>query len=200
MKLGAAGSASCALVRYSGTIENASRSTSGWRVQSTLQSTGVNSHLCGLTTTESASSAPSSTQRSSGTRAALPAYAASTCSQRRCSAQTAAIVATGSTLVLDVVPIVATTAAGDVRQSIALALSVAASISPRIPGAEAVDAKYAMKPGACQCVLAGMSRRSTSVSTASKSSCDSGGAGGSDPRSAPGATRGSTGRSASDPR
>src|SRR5207253_1173191 len=124
MKLGAAGSASCALVRYSGTIENASRSTSGWRVQSTLQSTGVNSHLCGLTTTESASSAPSSTQRSSGTSAALPAYAASTCSQRRCSAQTAAIVATGSTLVLDVVPTVATTATG--RWPAAMSVSIAA--------------------------------------------------------------------------
>jgi hypothetical protein len=44
--------------------------------------------------------------------AATPAYAASTCSQIRSRAQTLAIAPTGSTLVDDVLPTVATTATG----------------------------------------------------------------------------------------
>ena len=44
--------------RYSGVSANACRSTSMRRQYRTLRSNGVNSHLCGLTTTESAASAP----------------------------------------------------------------------------------------------------------------------------------------------
>ncbi len=73
---------------------------------------GVNSHLCGLTTTDVAASQPSSTCRYSGMIAALPAYAASTCSQRSSLSQTSAIARTGSILVVDVVPTVGTTQNG----------------------------------------------------------------------------------------
>ena len=62
-------------------------STSGRRVQNAEQSIGVKSHLCGLTTIESARSHPSRHQRSSGQTAAEPAYAASTCSQTPASSQ-----------------------------------------------------------------------------------------------------------------
>ena len=49
---------------------------------------------------------------------------------------------------------------GEVRHSIAFCPSAAVSISPRIPGPDAVVAKYARKPGCCQCVALGsMSRR-----------------------------------------
>ena len=48
-------------------------SASGRRVQSVEQSIGVKSHLCGLTTIESARSTPSRHQRSSGQTAAEPA-------------------------------------------------------------------------------------------------------------------------------
>ena len=44
--------------RYSGTRLKAARRSSGRRVQSVEQSIGVSSHLCGLTTTESARSQP----------------------------------------------------------------------------------------------------------------------------------------------
>ena len=47
-----------------------------------------------------------------GTMAATPAYAASTCSQIRSASQMSATARTGSTLVVDVVPTVATTATG----------------------------------------------------------------------------------------
>src|SRR3954471_19788641 len=96
--------------RYSGTSANVSCSTSGRLVQKAEQSIGVNSHLCGLTTKESARSQPARHQRSSGQTAAAPAYAASTCSQTPASSQRAASSATGSTDVVDVVPTVATTA------------------------------------------------------------------------------------------
>src|SRR4051812_24636355 len=83
-----------------------------WRQYRTERSKGVNSHLCGLTTSESARSAPSRIDSYPGTIAATPAYAASTCSQIDSRAQMSAIAATGSMLVDDVVPTVATTATG----------------------------------------------------------------------------------------
>ena len=74
---------------------------------------GVNSHLCGLTTRESARATPSSTaSRSSGTIAATPPYAPSTCSHIPSRRQTSAIARTGSMLVVLVVPTVATAAIG----------------------------------------------------------------------------------------
>ena len=90
----------------------------------------MNSHLCGFTTTESARPQPSITPRMPGARAAAPAYAASTCSQIcRSVSRTSAIAATGSTLVVDVVPTVATTAIGS-----APAARSAAIASPRASG------------------------------------------------------------------
>ena len=51
-------------------------------------------------------------------------------------------------------------AAGEVRHSIALDPTAAVSISPMIPGPDAVVAKYAKKPGCCQWVTFGsISRR-----------------------------------------
>src|SRR6476646_10011219 len=97
--------------RYSGTSANVSWNTYGRRVQSAEQSIGVKSHLCGLTTIESARSQPSRHHRSSGQIAAEPAYAASTWSHTPASAQRSASAGTGSTDVDDVVPTVATTAA-----------------------------------------------------------------------------------------
>ena len=60
----------------------------------------------------SACSTPSKIQRISGTIAAVPAQAASTCSQIPSDWQIAAIAGTGSMAVEDVVPTVATTHAG----------------------------------------------------------------------------------------
>ena len=47
---------------------------------------------------------------------------------------------------------------GDVRHSIAFWPKPAVSISPRMPGPEAVVAKYARNPGCCQCVALGSTR------------------------------------------
>ena len=96
---------------------NASRSSSGRRVQKAEQPCVVSSHLCGLTTSESARSIPSNAQRCSGQTIAAPAYAASTCNQTPCCSHASAIGATGSTEVDDVVPTVATTAHASVRSS-----------------------------------------------------------------------------------
>src|SRR5436190_11218801 len=51
--------------RYSGTSENAFRKSSGRAHQNAEQSIGVNSHLCGLTTSESTRSTPSADHRNS---------------------------------------------------------------------------------------------------------------------------------------
>src|SRR5205085_2942292 len=59
--------------RYSGTRLKASRKSSGRAVQSSEQSSGVNSHLCALITSESAISTPSNAHRSSGQTMAPPA-------------------------------------------------------------------------------------------------------------------------------
>ena len=91
--------------------ENAVRSSSGRDVQSSEQSIGTISHLCGLTTSESASSTPSCDQRSSSQIHDEPAYAASTCSQAPAACARSASSRTGSTDANDVVPTVATTAA-----------------------------------------------------------------------------------------
>ncbi len=72
----------------------------------------MKSHLCGLTTIESASSHPAKSGRSSGTIAAGPPYAASTWSHAPWARATAATSATGSSDADDVVPEVATTATG----------------------------------------------------------------------------------------
>ena len=50
-------------------------------------------------------------------------------------------------------------AIGDVRQSIAFWPIAAVSISPMIPGPDAVVPKYARKPGCCQWVAFGSMRR-----------------------------------------
>ena len=100
------------MTRYSGTSEKARLSTSGRRVNIADRSIGVNSHLCGFTTSESASSTPASTWRISGTTAATPPYEPSTCSHMSSRAHNAAIAGTGSMLVVLVVPTVATVASG----------------------------------------------------------------------------------------
>ncbi len=95
------------------------------RQKNALRSNGVNSHLCGLTTSESARPAPASTCAWDGRIAATPPYAASTCSQRCSRSQMSAIAGTGSMLVVDVVPTVATTASGrrPLRRSSSMARS-----------------------------------------------------------------------------
>ena len=45
--------------------------------------------------------------------------------------------------------------AGALRQNMTFELSPAASHSPRIPAPEAIDGKYPMNPGCCQCVMLG---------------------------------------------
>src|SRR5258706_15272712 len=79
---------------------------------STERSNGVNSHLCGLTTIESARSQPLKYLRNSGTIAVDPAYAVSTCSQILYFSQMSAIASTGSTLDVEVVPMVGITQIG----------------------------------------------------------------------------------------
>ena len=91
---------------------NARFSKSGRRVYSAEQSIGVNSHLWGFTTRESARSHPSSTCRISGRIAAVPPYEASTWSHIPWRPQISAIAGTGSMAVVEVVPTVATTATG----------------------------------------------------------------------------------------
>src|SRR6266498_2047426 len=92
--------------RYSGTRLNARRKSSVRDVHRHEQPIPVSSHLCGLTTSESAPD--TSSARSSGQTHAEPAYAASTCNHA--SPLREAISATGSDDVVDVVPTVATTA------------------------------------------------------------------------------------------
>jgi hypothetical protein len=82
------------------------------RDRSSDASSGVNSHLCGLITIESARSQPANGARRSGSIATTPAYAASTCSQQPSRSAMSAIAATGSTDVDEVVPTVATIAIG----------------------------------------------------------------------------------------
>ena len=115
--------------RYSGTRLNAARSWSIRRVSSSEASSGVNSHLWGFTTIESARSQPANAARRSGMIATGPAYAASTCSHRPSRAAMSAITATGSTDVDDVVPIVATTATGQrpARWSVSIAIASASA-------------------------------------------------------------------------
>ena len=58
--------------RYSGTRLNASRNASGRRKSRSEASNGVNIHLCGFTTIESARSHPANSPRCSGASAAAP--------------------------------------------------------------------------------------------------------------------------------
>src|SRR5579875_722806 len=67
--------------RYSGIRLKAARKSSGREVHNSEQSVGVSIHLWALTTSESARSTPANAQRNSGHTIAVPAYAASTCSQ-----------------------------------------------------------------------------------------------------------------------
>ena len=68
--------------------------------------------------------------------------------------------------------------AGDARQRIAFWFIAAASSSARIPGSDAVIAKYAKKRGCCQFVSAGTISSSRSRSTFANGSPCSGGDGG----------------------
>ena len=108
---------------------NARFNKSGRRVYNTEQSIGVNSHLWGFTTSESARSHPSSTWRISGRIAAVPPYDASTCNHIPCFSQISAMAGTGSMAVVEVVPTVATTASGTrpARVSFSTALASAAA-------------------------------------------------------------------------
>src|SRR5271163_4301539 len=65
--------------------------------------------------------------------------------------------------------------------------------SPRIPGPDALQGKYAKKFGDCQCVTPGRIRSTTSFNKASKGSPCAGGLSGSDARICPGFTCDSTG-------
>src|SRR5689334_14232888 len=96
-----------------------------WRQYSTDRSNGVNSHLCGFVTKESARSQPARIFLNSGTIAAEPAYAASTCNHIACSSHIGTISGTGSMLDVDVVPTVATTQNG--RYPLRLSSSIAAA-------------------------------------------------------------------------
>ncbi len=69
-------------------------------------------HLCGFHDSESAPSTPRNRWRSSGSSIAEPAIAASTWTHAPCRAATSTIAGTGSTAVVAVVPIPATTIAG----------------------------------------------------------------------------------------
>ena len=84
-------------------------------------------------------------------------------------------------------------AAGEVFHSMALALSAADSSSAMMPGPGAVFAKYAMKPGWFQCVMAGTIRPRKSSSKRSIGSPCSGPDAGSASTSWPGSIFGSTG-------
>jgi hypothetical protein len=87
--------------------------------------------------------------------------------------------------------------AGEARQRIATWLTVAARSSARMPGSDAVVAKYAKKRGCCQFVSAGTINSSRSRSTFANGSACSGAASGSFADSSPGFTCASTGRSSS---
>lgn len=124
--------------RYSGTRLKAARSSGIRRLRSSEASNGVYSHLCGLTTIESARSQPSKSARRSGRSATTPAYAASTWSQRPWASATRAISPIGSAEVDAVVPIVATMAIG--RSPAARSASIAdSSASMRIRYASSVS-------------------------------------------------------------
>ncbi len=79
---------------------------------------------------------------------------------------------------------------GEVRQSIGFWPRIAVHISPRTPGADAVVAKYARKPGCCQWVAFGRTRRSTSARMAARGSGSSGAVGANTGRSDPGSIAG----------
>ena len=85
--------------------------------------------------------------------------------------------------------------AGDACHRIATWFIVAASSSARMPGSDAVMAKYAKKRGCCQFVSAGTISSSRSWSTFANGSPCSGGDAGSFADSSPGATCASTGSS-----
>jgi hypothetical protein len=95
------------------------------RLTSRDASNGVNSHLWGLMTIESARSQPSKSEQRSGSSATTPAYAASTWSHRLCRSAIAARAAIGSADVDAVVPSVATIAIG--RCPAAMSAVIAAS-------------------------------------------------------------------------
>ena len=98
-----------------GRAEDAARSDSGRRVYSALKSSGTNSHLCGLMTMESARSLPSIRRDAPAgrprTRRRTRRRRAAT---HRAPRTDRAIAGTGSTLAVDVVPTVATTASGTI--------------------------------------------------------------------------------------
>ena len=85
--------------------------------------------------------------------------------------------------------------AGDARQCSATWFIAAAISSARMPGSDAVTAKYAKKRGCCQFVSAGTISSSRSRSTFANGSPCSGGDAGSFAESSPGSTCASTGSS-----
>ncbi len=135
--------------RYSGTRLNARRRSSGRRLQNSEQSIGVNIHLCAFTTSESARSTPANAQRSSGHTIALPAYAASTCSQAPARAHASAIAGTGSTEVVEVVPTVATTAHAPDRSSVSTRIRNAASTGSLRTSSPAMRQAFSTEECAC---------------------------------------------------
>ena len=100
------------LRRYSGFTASERRISPASRYRKMLQSIGVDIHLWGFSTIESARSHPSNSLLFSGREAAGPAYAASTCIHTPSRSHTSAMADTGSTLVVEVVPIVAHTMTG----------------------------------------------------------------------------------------
>src|SRR5438270_8116155 len=83
--------------------------------------------------------------------------------------------------------------AGLVDQSIPCTPSPDETRSPRIPGPEALHGKYPNQFGDCQFVTPGRITRSTSFSSASKSSPSAGGSAGNKARISPGFTLDITG-------
>ena len=103
----------CSVVRrYSGAISKVRTYSAASRTKWAEQSKLTIIHLCGLTTTLSACSTPSSSPRCSGAMAAVPAHAASTCSMTPWRRQIAPIRSSRSNPEAPVVPTVATTRIG----------------------------------------------------------------------------------------
>ncbi len=98
-------------------------------VQNRLQSKFTPIHLCGFVLYESTRSSPALTHRNSGTRAAMPAIAASTCSHTCSRSQIAPTSGVGSNAIDEVVPWVVHTKNGSRPAS-----RSAAIIASRAPG------------------------------------------------------------------
>ncbi len=129
--------------------ENAVRSSSGRDVQRSEQSIGVINHLCGLMTSESASSTPSCDARSSSQIQDEPAYAASTWSHAPAACARPASSRTGSTEANDVVPTVATTAATSPSSSPSVRMPSASSVPTFRSSIPSIRAAFSTDECAC---------------------------------------------------